>query len=238
VTVSAARAGDRVGVYVTPFTDNTPGDTGSGYAPIPHVKFSGRYEIDVNGTKIAGGSVIPPKGFYRIGFGTAVRVSPKPSVIRFLLTALRRGSAYPLSSASRTVWTWHSAHEAGQKVPEGWACPTSIGRSCAAEPMMTLRYAIAGLTLHGTTSAGRQTLQVSAGHLQLAKATPVTSASVSVSFDGGKTWHPAKVTGHDGSYTAVFTAPAGAKVSLRTSASDAAGGSITETLTNAYQISS
>ena len=103
---------------------------------------------------------------------------------------------------------------------------------------MTLRYAIAGLTLRGSTPAGRQTLHVTAGHLQLVKAIPVTSASVSVSFDGGKTWHQAKLVGHDGSYTAVFTAPAGAKVSLRTSASDAAGGSITETLMNAYQISS
>jgi hypothetical protein len=239
VTVSAARAGNQVGLYVTPFSDNTPGDTGSGYAPIPHVKFSGRYEIDENGKKIAGGGVVPhSKHEFRIGFGTAVRVSPKPSVIRFLLTAQRRGSAYPLSSASRTVWTWHSAHEAGHEVPQGWVCPASVSRSCAAEPMMTLRYAIAGLTLRGTTPAGRQTLHVTAGHLQLVKAIPVTSASVSVSFDGGKTWHPATVTGHNGNYTAAFTAPAAAQVSLRTSASDGAGGSITETLANAYQISS
>jgi hypothetical protein len=46
------------------------------------------------------------------------------------------------------------------------------------------------------------------------------------------------VTGRGGRYTATFTAPAGATVSLRTSAADAAGGSITETLTNAYQTSS
>jgi hypothetical protein len=239
VTVSAARAGNRVGVYVTPFSDNTPGNTGSGYAPIPHVKFSGRYEIDDNGTKIAGGGVVPHKKYtYRIGFGADVRVSPKPSVIRFLLTALRRGRAYPLSSASRTVWTWRSSHEAGATVPRGWLCPTSFSRSCAVEPMMTLSYAIAGLTLRGATPAGRQVLHITAGHLQLVKSIPVTSASVSVSFDGGKTWHRATVAGHAGSYTAVFQAPAGAKVSLRTSASDAAGGSITETLVSAYQISS
>jgi hypothetical protein len=33
-----------------------------------------------------------------------------------------------------------------------------------------------------------------------------------------------------------FTAPAGAYVTLRTSATDAAGGSITETITRAYRI--
>jgi hypothetical protein len=241
--VSASRTGNYLGVYVTPFSDNTPGDTGSGYTPIPHVTFSGRYEIDVNGTRIAGGSAIPPKPYYAIGFGRAIRVPPKPSVIRFLLTAVRKGSAYPLSSASRTVWTWRSGHEAGKTVPPGWQCLSAFParqaiRSCAAEPMMTLQYAIAGLTLPGATRPGRQVLRVTAGHLQLVKPITVTRASVSVSFDGGKTWHRATVTGHGGRYTATFTAPAGAKVSLRTSAADAAGGSVTETITNAYQTSS
>ena len=103
---------------------------------------------------------------------------------------------------------------------------------------MTLRYAVAGLTLHGSARPGRQVLRVIAGHLQLVKSITVTRASVSVSFDGGKTWHPAHVTGRGGRYTATFTAPAGVKVSLRTSAADAAGGSIAETITNAYQTSS
>ena len=50
--------------------------------------------------------------------------------------------------------------------------------------------------------------------------------------------HPAKVTGSAGSYSASFTAPAGATVSLRTRAADAAGGTVTETLINAYQVAS
>jgi hypothetical protein len=74
------------------------------------------------------------------------------------------------------------------------------------------------------------------GHLQLARATRVTAAAVSVSFDGGKTWQPARVTGGNGSYAAVFTAPPGAPVTLRTRASDTAGGSVTETIINAYQV--
>jgi hypothetical protein len=172
--VSASRTSNYLGVYVTPFSDNTFGDTGLGHAPIPHVKFSGRHEIDVNGTRIAGGSVIPPKPYYAIGFGRAVRVTPKPSVIRLLLTAVRKGSAYPLSSASRTVWMWRSGHEAGRTVPPGWPCVSAFAvrqasRSCAAEPMMTFQYAIARLTLPGDTRPGRQGLQVTAGHLQLVK---------------------------------------------------------------------
>ena len=122
-------------------------------------------------------------------------------------------------------------------MPIGWTCGNHIN-SCVVQPMMTLGYAVAGLSLHGSTRPGPQVLHLTAGHLQLAKAAPVTEAAVSVSFDGGKTWHRAKVTGHGGSYTATFTAPAGVTVSLRTSAADAAGGSIAETITSAYQTSS
>ena len=48
----------------------------------------------------------------------------------------------------------------------------------------------------------------------------------------------AAITGSGGSYTATFTAPAGAKVTLRTRAADAAGGSVAETITSGYRISS
>ena len=49
---------------------------------------------------------------------------------------------------------------------------------------------------------------------------------------GGSEW-PARVSGHGGSYAAVFTAPPGTLVTLRTSAADAAGGTVTETITSA-----
>src|SRR5262249_35069437 len=150
------------------------------------------------------------------------------------------------SAADRTVWSWRSAHVAGGTLPVGWTCkPTtrSVNRSCAPGPMMALAYGVAGLGRGGRAppraprprpSAGRQVLHLSVGHLQLAKAAAVTKASVSVSFDGGKTWHPAQVSGHAGHYTAVFTASAGALVTLRTHAADGAGGSVTETITSAY----
>ena len=47
-----------------------------------------------------------------------------------------------------------------------------------------------------------------------------------------------QVSGDAGHYTAVFTAPAGTLVTLRTHAADAAGGSVTETITSAYQVAS
>jgi hypothetical protein len=237
---SADRAGNMLTLEVTPFGDNQPGHLSYGFSKVPGATITGSYQIDENGQRIAGGNAA------RLGaagpFYTRVRLSPKPSVISFALSAARTGGPFRLSTASRTVWTWRSSHEAGATLPPDWYCynpasPTAGDpRHCAVEPMMALRYQVAGLALDGSAPPGRQVLTVTAGHLQLAKSARVTGASVQVSFDGGKTWHPASVTAlGKGSFRATFAAPAGA-VSLRTTARDAAGGSITETITRGYAV--
>ena len=233
---SASRAGDTLTLDITPFSDNVPGHTGSGFSSVPPGPVRGRYAVFSGGTKIAAGNAVrAAKG--RPGLRTSVRLAHGPQHVRFVLAASRAGRLYRLSPASRTVWAWRSVPRQGATLPPGWACGNAT-RACAVQPMMTLEYAVAGLSLAGSVHAGPQLVHLSVGHLQLVKAIAVTRASMSVSFDGGRTWHPATVTGHGGSYTAAFTAPAGAKVSLRTSAADAAGGSVTETITGAYQTSS
>jgi len=243
---SASRAGNVLTVDVMPFSDSTPGHLGAsgfyGGQAGPYGTITGRYRIDENGKLIASGN--PLAGFKEVGpageFHAQVTLSPSPSTVRLVLDASRTAPIYPLSTASRTVWTWRSAHEAGARLPAGWGCVlgrygTATGHACAVQPMMTLAYAVRGLSLAGSAPPGRQVVHVTAGHLQLATAAAVTRAAVSVSFDGGKTWRRAKVTGHGGSYAAAFRAPAGVTVSLRSSAADAAGGAVTETILNAYQ---
>jgi len=248
---SASRKGDALTLDVTPFSDSTLGHVGaSGFdagfgGPKPAV--SGHYEIDENGKVIAAGN--PLEKFKQVGpfgeFHDTVRLSPRPATIRFVLNAAETAKVAGLPTGSRSIWTWRSARDSsGARLPAGWNCALTRfgtpagGRSCAVEPMMTIEYAVAHLSLLEATQPGPQTIRLSVGHLQPVKPITVTRASVSVSFDGGKTWHRAKVTGHGGSYTATFTAPAGVTVSLRTSAADASGGSVTETITNAYQTSS
>lgn len=66
----------------------------------------------------------------------------------------------------------------------------------------------------------------------------MTGAAAAASFDGGRTWHPAAVRAQGGGrFRVSFRAPAGARVTLRVSARDAAGGSITETITGGYAVS-
>jgi len=230
---SAVRAGNTLSLEVDPFGDNQPGHEiggllgGSGVA--------GTYRIEQDGTKIAGGNAVTQASPYG-EFYTTATLAPKPATIRFSLDLTRTSKLFPLSTATNTVWTWASKPVRTATLPPGWSCaPLTRDRDCAIEPMMTLRYDVAGLRLDGATPAGRQVVHVVAGHLQAVKAAAVTRASVSVSFDGGRTWHQARVSGHRSRYTAVFTAPARTLVTLRTTAADAAGGTVTETITSAYR---
>jgi hypothetical protein len=240
--VSASRSGDTLTLDISPFSDST-GDTGTRltWANDPGVSVTGTYEIDQDGTKVAAGNAVS-SGVAFGDFFTQAALRPKPSVIRFTLNAAVTGKNYPLSTASHTVWSWRSSHEAAATVPRGWACrwvgtaPHLRGRDCAVEPMMTLGYRVAGLGLAGVVKRSRQSIAVTVGHVQLAAAARITAAAVRVSFDGGKTWHAAAVTGSGGTCHAAFTAPAGRYVTLRVTAADAAGGHVTETIARAYKV--
>lgn len=57
--------------------------------------------------------------------------------------------------------------------------------------------------------------------------------TVQVSFNDGKTWTKATVTGSAGTYHARYTAPASRRVTLRVTAVTTAG-QVSETITRAY----
>jgi len=233
---SASRQDDNLMLDVTPFTDNVPGHLGYGFGVFPSgTTVTGTFEIDQNGVKIASGNAA-------FGPGSAqalLRLSPRRSTVRFVLDASRSGPSYPLSTRSRTVRTWRSAHESGATLPVSWQCVAG-SQHCRVEPMMTLEYRGARLALDGSAPRGRQVLEVSAGHLQLAKSARITRAAVQVSFDDGRTWTSTAVTSPgSGRYRAEYTAPPAARyVTLRVTAADAADGHITETITRAYRIAS
>jgi hypothetical protein len=236
---SALRAGNTLRLELDPFDDSQPGHLIGSLRWPTAPKLTGSYQIDQNGTEIAHGNAVPPGRMAEVEFYTKATLSPGPATIRFVLN-LARATGSPLSNATSTVWTWRSAPAPGATLPPGWTCLPDTNsrrsdRTCAVQPMVTLAYAVRGLSPSESAPAGHQVVRFTAGHLQLAKAVAVTRAAMSVSFDDGKTWHRAHVTGSDGGYTATFTAPPGAKVSLRTTAADAAGGSITETISNAYR---
>lgn len=237
---SASRIGNKLLLSINPSDDNQPGHSGAGFRTVDQDSITGRYVIDQNGKQIAGGPARPTQG-NTDEFSTQVTLSPKPSVVSFGLNVASKGPDYRLSTATHTVWTWPSAQQSGVKLPGDWYCEATVSgviHRCAVQPMMTLRYAVAGMALNGQVPAGREVVSLTVGHLQLVKPIAIAKVAMSVSFDGGQTWRPAQVTGRDGHYQADFDAPAGAYVMTRTSASDAAGGSVTETITRAFQVKS
>ena len=233
--VSASRSGDQVTLDFVPFTDNNPGDNGTGYGTGYGAPVTGTYQVDDNGKVVASGNAAKSLAWQ-------ATVSAHPSVIRFVLSAAQPSA---LSDRTETVWTWHSARPAAHTLPSWWFCPSVYFKGslsdCTVQPLLTLDYAVAGMSLDGSVRPGRQVLGVSVGHLQLSCAAKVTGATVQVSFDGGKTWHAAAVTGHGAQYQAVFAAPASGAAryaTLRVTAADAAGGQISETIWRAYEIAS
>ena len=227
---SATRSGNTLAVDVSPFSDSQPGHTGAGFS-------AASYQLDQNGRRIVAGTASGASA------DVAVRAAlrPGPAVMRLALTAARTGNSYPLSPRTVTVWTWRSAARPGASLPRGWTCRTSPAgagsRHCDVQPMLTLGYTVGGLALDGSARPGPQTLTITAGHLQLAHAAPITGVRAWISLDHGRTWRAAPTSRRGrGRFTARFTAPAGSLVTLRVRAADAAGGSITETIYRSYRI--
>jgi len=103
--------------------------------------------------------------------------------------------------------------------------------------MLTLNYKVRGLALNGSVRPGHQVINLSVGHIQLAKASAITAATVQVSFNDGQSWRDAFVASSgDGKFRIAFTAPGGVDVTLRVTATDSAGGSIRETILRAYGV--
>jgi hypothetical protein len=125
-------------------------------------------------------------------------------------------------------------------VSSPWFCRTtpqgSFVRRCAVQPLLTLGYRVGGLTLDRTAPPGRQSISIRAGHLQLAAQPRINRIAVAVSVNGGRTWHAATTTRMSArTFRSEFTASRGAAVSLRVTAGDAAGGSLAETIDDAYR---
>lgn len=237
---AATRAGDLLRLAITPFSDNQPGHTGFGFYGESRDTITGHYTLTQDGAKLAEGD--PATGSSALSLEQEVTAGP--STLGLTVDAGRTGPMYRQSTATHTEWTWKSQHVEGTVLPAALVCVLQKGgeldRSCAVEPMLTLGYAVGGLRPDGSTVSGPQSLDLTVGHLQQSATSPVTAATVQYSTDG-TTWQNATVTPHgDGVFHADFAATTdtfrGTDVSLRVTASDAAGATITETVTAAYHV--
>lgn len=152
------------------------------------------------------------------------------------------GQPYDTKATTDTVWTFRSGPSGGQRVPSSLECGPDPDRTCSYLPLLFLTYHLS-LNGHSQAKAGTpMAVNFTASHQQ-GEATPSgVSATVSASFDGGKTWSaavPASTLGGN-RFTTTIQQPAlsatDGYVALRIHAVDAAGNAVTQTLIRAYQL--
>jgi hypothetical protein len=136
-------------------------------------------------------------------------------------TATRNSAWSKLSTRVDTAWTFDSGHV--------------DGNSLAFLPLLTVR-ATGTLDDLNRAPAGRYPLDLRAETQNGAASPPaVTAVALDYSTDDGATWTAATVTG--AARRAVVTNPASGYVSLRTTAANAAGGRVEQTIIRAYAVS-
>jgi hypothetical protein len=156
-------------------------------------------------------------------------------------------SAFGLSqsTATHTDVTFQYRPTGLPALPAGDLCQAQGASStpCQILPVLNLRYQLK-TDATNTGHSPVQKLELTVGHEQFdgrGSHAAVTGATVSVSFDGGKTWTAARVErSGDDRFTAMWAnaAAKGATPWLKVTATDAVGGTISQTVENAYTIGS
>ncbi|MGW5671500.1 S8 family serine peptidase, partial [Micromonospora sp. NPDC003776] len=128
-----------------------------------------------------------------------------------------------LSTEVTASWTFRSRHVTG----DGWA----------RLPAMAVRFA-PPLAVDNTAPAGRTfTIPLTVERQPGAPAAKVAALTVDVSYDGGKTWRKAELHRQGVGWAAVVRHPAGpGYASLRATARDSAGNTVTERIIQAYRL--
>ncbi|GAB3089549.1 S8 family serine peptidase [Micromonospora schwarzwaldensis] len=146
-----------------------------------------------------------------------------PGLANYRLETVAKRSFTDLSTEVSASWTFRS-----KRVP---------GETPARLPAMAVRFT-PPLTVDGTAPAGRTfAVPVAVQRQPGAPAGTVAALTVDVSYDGGKTWRKAPLKKQGTGWTATVVHPAGpGYVSLRASARDDAGNTVTQRIIQAYRL--
>jgi subtilisin family serine protease len=148
-----------------------------------------------------------------------VTLPPERASYRLEATATRK--APDLSSRIDAAWTFRSGHVDGSQ-------PEPL-------PLLGVRFT-PRLDDHNRAPSGRRfRLPVHVGRQPGAHYGTLDRVTVDVSYDDGRSWQPARLTGTGDDRTAILTHPDGpGYVSLRAHASDSADNSVEQTILRAY----
>lgn len=149
-----------------------------------------------------------------------------------------------VSQATRSVTdlTFRYAPSTAVAMPAPGSCAgQSADEPCRVLPLLSASYRLA-VDARNTSELATQTMRLRVGHQRYGRfgsTAPITAVRVEVSTDSGTSWQRARVAGAHGRYRVSWANPAsarGSSPSLRLTATDALGGTLTQTITAAYTI--
>ncbi|MGW3664702.1 S8 family serine peptidase [Streptomyces sp. NPDC005141] len=148
--------------------------------------------------------------------GYAWDLSPDPLPYRLVVDATGDTASFsPYSTTTHTEWTFVSEEAERRTIP-----------------LVQLDY---GVDLNAEGEARRTAGLTLTPSVLGAPKTDVSSVRLEVSYDDGTSWHRQNTLHHNGTWKALLAAPDSASfVSLRTTAKDETGGSVTQTVIRAY----
>ncbi|GIL28450.1 hypothetical protein NUM_37040 [Actinocatenispora comari] len=164
--------------------------------------------------------------------GSVTATVPAPAHrYRIEQTVRRAALGFTTASTVRSTYTVASAAGAGGPLPAGWSCDAA-GADPTVLPLLTLT-----ARLPGTVATGGATAVVTVGHVSGVAAVPATGLTAATSVDGAS-YRSAPVTalGHGRYRVTLPPAASGTAVSLRLATADAAGSTLTRTVTDAYRV--
>ncbi|MBB2940744.1 subtilisin family serine protease [Actinoplanes lutulentus] len=166
------------------------------------------------------------RGTTLIGEGTEFEVPPGRATYRLEQSA-KRGAPHTLSTEVSGVWTFKSGHVAGEEYVDFERLP-----------LHTVRFAPAVNAKNAAPAGKKFAFPVIVEHQPGVKVGKVKSVKLEVSYNDGKTWQKAGLRGSGDKRLATVQHPKGKGfVSLRVSASDTAGNTVTQTVIRAYGLS-
>jgi len=169
----------------------------------------------------------------------AVSVPTRATWFRYLLDVDRSMQVMSRSTRIHTDLRFRSAAGLGVPLARGVDCPLTTPTGCRVLPVPQLAVALP-VNARGELPSGTSTVRVVLGHVQGAARIPFTSWRLEVRR-AGRAWHDVALApaGRDGVLTGVLattTGDAGSTWDVRVSATDAAGGQITQIATAAFVV--
>lgn len=219
-----------VNLLAFPFADNAASHRSFPDGTVKGVKETANFDVAADGLELAHGTGVLQK---KVTLPTGSRV------LRIDYNTTRSSPDFTLSTSAATTWTVRTGAPDGA-LPAGWFCDFSNHTRCGVLPLMTADYSLP-VTMLGQLAPGPVSAGLDVSHLAGAANVAVTKLTVQVSFNGGSSWLKAALTPlGSGQYTVSFTVPATAKTdgfgAIRLSATDAYGGTLTQTIQHAFAV--